>query len=291
MDWLTEWLRLWHEGRVRKVNNNNKERKKKEGAGSSRSSWSRRATGSCKKLQLKISRRQAKKRRRSSRNRRGKKKKKPRSAANVNKKGSHSCQLFRVLFTNASRSACTTVRTAVKRPETAKKTDRQKYRAAFDRLQPHKNNLKQQQQQQWENIKPAGNINIGNILACCPKLSNYFDSWILTPIQPRAAADQVWAAGGGRGQRSHHKRAAWEYRTQRRLQLQLQLHSKHGAIVVVVVVLAVIDSRTSLPPTPCLLLLLLQLISSACAAVGCAFSCFCCRFAFFIRSLPNLSIN
>lgn len=54
---------------------------------------------------------------------------------------------------------------------------------------------------------------------------------------------------GWRGQRSHHKRAAWEYRTQRRLQLQLQLHSKHGAIVavVVVVVLAVIDSRTSLP--------------------------------------------
>lgn len=49
------------------------------------------------------------------------------------------------------------------------------------------------------------------------------------------------------GQRGHHKRAAWEYRTQRRLQLQLQLHSKHGAIVVVVVVLAVIDSRTSLP--------------------------------------------
>lgn len=58
---------------------------------------------------------------------------------------------------------------------------------------------------------------------------------------------------GWRGQRSHHKRAAWEYRTQRRLQLQLQLHSKHGAIVavVVVVVLAVIDSRTSLPqPQP-----------------------------------------
>lgn len=164
------------------------------GVGNSRSSWSRRATGSCKKLQLKISRRQAKNRRRRSRNRRGKKKK-PRSAANVNKKGSHSCQLFRVLFTNASRSACTTVHTAVKRPETAKKTDRQKYRAAFDRLQPHKNNRKQQQQQ--ENIKPAGNINIGNILACCPKLSNYFDSWILTPIQPRAAADQVWAEGGG----------------------------------------------------------------------------------------------
>lgn len=56
---------------------------------------------------------------------------------------------------------------------------------------------------------------------------------------------------GWRGQRSHHKRAAWEYRTQRRLQLQRQLHSKHGAIVVVVVVLAVIDSRTSLPnPLP-----------------------------------------
>lgn len=56
---------------------------------------------------------------------------------------------------------------------------------------------------------------------------------------------------GWRGQRSHHKRAAWEYRTQRRLQLQLQLHSKHGAIVVVVVVvLAVIDSRTSLSPNP-----------------------------------------
>lgn len=55
---------------------------------------------------------------------------------------------------------------------------------------------------------------------------------------------------GWRGQRRHHKRAAWEYRTQRRLQLQLQLHSKHGAIVavVVVVVLAVIDSRTSQPP-------------------------------------------
>lgn len=56
---------------------------------------------------------------------------------------------------------------------------------------------------------------------------------------------------GWRRQRSHHKRAAWEYRTQRRLQLQPQLHSKHGAIVVValvvVVVLAVIDSRTSLP--------------------------------------------
>lgn len=49
------------------------------------------------------------------------------------------------------------------------------------------------------------------------------------------------------GQRSHHKRAAWEYRTQRRLQLQLQ----HGAIVVVVVVvLAVIDSRTSLHSKP-----------------------------------------
>lgn len=57
---------------------------------------------------------------------------------------------------------------------------------------------------------------------------------------------------GWRGQRRHHKRAAWEYRTQRRLQLQLQLHSKHGAIVVVVVVvvLAVIDSRTSLSPNP-----------------------------------------
>lgn len=56
---------------------------------------------------------------------------------------------------------------------------------------------------------------------------------------------------GWRGQRSHHKRAAWEYRTQRRLQLQLQLHSKHGAVVVVVVVvLAVIDSRTSLAPQP-----------------------------------------
>lgn len=101
---------------------------------------------------------------------------------------------------------------------------------------------------------------------------------------------------GWRGQRSHHKRAAWEYRTQRRLQLQPQLHSKHGAIVavVVVVVLAVIDSRTSLAPQPlasCLLLLLLQLISSDCAAVGCAFCCCCCRFAFFIRSLPNLSIN
>lgn len=58
-------------------------------------------------------------------------------------------------------------------------------------------------------------------------------------------------ARGWRGQRSHHKRAAWEYRTQRCLQLQPQIHSKHGAIVVVVVVvLAVIDSRTSLPPNP-----------------------------------------
>lgn len=43
------------------------------GVGNSRSSWSRRATGSCKKLQLKISRRQAKNRRRRSRNRRGRK--------------------------------------------------------------------------------------------------------------------------------------------------------------------------------------------------------------------------
>lgn len=111
--WLSDWLRLrlrlrlvaWRTRAKRQQQQREEEKQQCEQATTGKSEEHKpRATGSCKKLQLKVSRKgRWSWRRRRWRGRR--KKQSPRSAANVNKKGSHSCQLFRVLFTNASRSA------------------------------------------------------------------------------------------------------------------------------------------------------------------------------------------
>lgn len=80
-------------------------------------------------------------------------------------------------FSPTPHAVCTTVHTAVKRPKTeddfAKKTGRsiERHLTGSSLTKNTKTTTTMR-----ENIKPAGNINIGNILACCPKLSNYFDS-------------------------------------------------------------------------------------------------------------------
>lgn len=99
--------------------------------------------------------------------------------------------------------------------------DRQKYRAAFDRQQPHKKHKSNSNNNERE-YKTCWKHKYWQHTRMLPQTVKLF-RFMNINAHPSAKGGGVGcgsSAGRGwtGGQRSHHKRAAWEYRTQRRLQ-------------------------------------------------------------------------
>lgn len=130
--------------------------------------------------------------------------------------------------------------------------DRQKYRAAFDRQQPHKKHKNNSNNNERE-YKTCWKHKYWQHTRMLPQTVKLFRFMNINAHPPAkgggvgcgSSAGRVWR--GGRGATTKGQPGNTEHSVA--FKLQLQLHSKHGAIVVVVllVVLVVIDSRTSLP--------------------------------------------